>query len=163
MGVAMPFEAYLAPNTGPSAQVQVEVRARVAIGAANGRSGRPGVVFVSNPQTNDAPAPDDPLPGPPTSPGTEVRLGAADPTGVVTYCDNLQQTVGKRGWKVVRKIVSQNAQYGVVWRADVTMPGYDTDPMRMICWRIPGRTSYSFLVRPLQMFDPSQSIPPLAP
>jgi len=100
--------------------------------------------------------------GPPPALGTEVRL-TTDPTGVVAHCDATQQALAKRGLKLVRKVVSQNAQYGVVWRADMTTPGDSGEPFRLTCWRIPGRTGYSVLLRPLQMFDPTQSIPPLGP
>ena len=69
----------------------------------------------------------------------------------------------KLGWKIVRRVVSQNAQYGVVWRADVTVPGYSDEPSRMICWKTPGRAGYSIVIDPLTMFDPAASVPPLAP
>jgi hypothetical protein len=75
----------------------------------------------------------------------------------------MQTVMAKRGLKVIRKVVSQNAQYGVVWRADITTPGYSGPPFRMTCWRIPGHTDYSIFVRPLEMFDGSQSIHPLGP
>jgi hypothetical protein len=105
---------------------------------------------------------DQQLPGPPPSPGTEARL-SADPSGVAAHCDLLQQSLEKRGLKIVRKVVSQNAQYGVVWRADVQIAGEDHASSRLICWRRPGRADYSFIDQPLQMFDPTESVPPLAP
>jgi hypothetical protein len=155
----MPFDAYLSPNISLTAFAQIEPAARLTTRAVDGRSEWAGVVFVSDPQA----APDDPLAGPPLSPGTEVRLNAPDPTGVVAHCDAVQTMLGKRGLKVVRKIVSQNSQYGVVWRADMKMSGEDGASSRLICWKIPGRAGYSVFSQPLQMFDPSQSIPPLAP
>jgi len=95
-------------------------------------------------------------------PGAEMRL-TTDPAGVVAHCDQTEQELAKRGMKVIRKVVSQNPQYGVVWRADIAVAGDSSTPFRMTCWRIPGRPDYSFFLRPLQMFDPSESIPPLGP
>jgi hypothetical protein len=117
---------------------------------------------VSDDQSTGVLAPDEQLLGPPPTPGTETRL-TTDATGVVAHCEATQQVMAKHGMKVIRKVVSQNPQYGVIWRADVTTPGDSSQPFRMTCWRIPGRADYSFLLRPLQMFDPSESIPPLVP
>jgi len=105
---------------------------------------------------------DQQLVGPPPSPGTEARL-ATDPSGVAAHCDALQQGLEKRGLKIVRKVVSQNAQYGVVWRADVQIAGENHASSRLICWRRPGHADYSFIDQPLQMLDPTESVPPLAP
>jgi hypothetical protein len=117
---------------------------------------------MSGAQSDGILGPDEHLLQPPPMPGTEPRIDA-DSTGVAAHCDALQQTFAKFGWKIVRKAVSQNAQYGVVWRADVTMDGEHSEPMRVICWRIPGRAGYSIVERPLDMIDPSASIPPLGP
>jgi len=95
---------------------------------------------------------------PPPTPGAEPRL-TADPTGVAAHCDQVQATFAKQGWTVVRKVVSQNPQYGVVWRADITIPGAG-EPSRVICWKTPGH-GFFIVDRPLQMFDPTASIPPL--
>lgn len=118
--------------------------------------------FISEAQSSGELGPDGQLLQPPPEPGTEARL-TTDPTGVAAHCDEVRQAFEKRGWKIVRKVVSRNPRYGVVWRADVTAPGYPGDPSRLICWRIPGRADYSILDRPLQMFDRSASIPPLGP
>jgi hypothetical protein len=118
--------------------------------------------FISDAQSKDVLGPDGQLLEPPSSPGTETRL-TTDPTGVAAHCEAAQQTYAKLGWKIVRNVVSQNARYGVVWRADVKMPGDGGEPWRVICWRMPGRADYSIVDRPLEMFDPSASVPPLAP
>jgi hypothetical protein len=99
---------------------------------------------------------------PPADPGTEPRIDA-DASGVAARC---QATLAKLGWKIVRSVVSLNPQYGVVWRADVTIPAYPRDLSRIMCWRGPGQTdpdSYAFEDRPLTMFDPAQSVAPLGP
>ncbi len=87
----------------------------------------------------------------------------ADQTGVVAHCDMVGQALEKRGMKVLRKLVSRNSEYGVVWRADMSAPGDVRAQSRLICWKIPGRSDYSFVDRPLEMLDPSDSIPPLSP
>jgi hypothetical protein len=140
----MPLQVYLSPAS-PSA-----VHARASVPAAN----------TADAQADGALGPDDL--GPPPAPGTERRL-TTDPTGVVAHCDTVQQALSTRGMKFVRKVVSQNAQYGVVWRADVTTAGDSGAPFRMTCWKVPGSTGYSVFLSPLEMFDPSRSIPPLGP
>jgi hypothetical protein len=133
-----------------------------ALCARLGRDVRDWNRTISDAQSNGELGPDEQPLGPPPAPGTEPRIDA-DTTGVAAHCDALQQTFAKSGWKIVRKVVSQNAQYGIVWRADVTMAGEQTQPMRVICWRIPGRAAYSIVDRPLEMLDPSASIAPLGP
>jgi hypothetical protein len=118
--------------------------------------------FMRVSQSDDTLAPDGHPLGPPPSPGSEPRLDT-DPTGVVAHCDMVGQALEKRGMKVVHKLVSQNSKYGVVWRADMTAPGDVQAVSRLICWKIPGRSDYSFIDRPLEMFDPSASVPPLSP
>ena len=118
--------------------------------------------FMRVSQSDDTLGPDGRPLGPPASPGSERRLNA-DQTGVVTHCDLVGQTFEERGFKVVRKLVSQNSKYGVVWRADLTAPGDDRAVSRLICWKIPGGGGYSLIDRPLEMFDPPASISPLSP
>jgi hypothetical protein len=113
-------------------------------------------------QSDDKLGPDGLPVGPPPSPGSEPRLNT-DQTGVVAHCDTLVQALEKRGFKVVHKVVSLNSQYGVVWRADMAGPGDVQVLARFTCWKIPGRSDYSFLYRPLEMFNPADSIPPLSP
>jgi hypothetical protein len=129
----MPFHVYLPPILafGPPAQIEADAR--------------------ENPAERL-------LDPPPPAPGNEVRL-TTDQTGVVTHCDMIQQKFEQRGFKVVRKIVSQNPRYGVVWRVDLAVPGAGDASSRLICWK--GRAGYSIFDQPLQMFDPAESIPPL--
>jgi hypothetical protein len=75
----------------------------------------------------------------------------------------MQEPFEKRGIKIVRKVISQNPKYGVVWRADVAMPGDDSPQSRLICWKRPGHNDYSIISHPLVMFDRSQSVAPLEP
>jgi hypothetical protein len=116
--------------------------------------------IIGDAQSEGILGPDEQPLEPPPGPGTETRL-SSDQTGVAARCEAMQQAYAKFGWKIVREVVSQNAQYGVVWRADVTLPDYRREPSRVICWRRPGRADYSFVDRPLEMFDPAQSVPPL--
>jgi hypothetical protein len=75
----------------------------------------------------------------------------------------MQAALEKRGLKFIRKVVTQNPKYGVVWRADVAASGADTPDTRLICWKRPGHSDFSFISHPLEMFDPSQSVAPLEP
>jgi hypothetical protein len=118
--------------------------------------------FMRVSQSDDTLGPDGRPFGPPPSPGSEPRL-STDQTGVVAHCDIVGQSLEKRGFKVVGKLVSRSSKYGVVWRADMAAPGDVQVLSRLICWKIPGRSDFSFLDRPLTMFDPSDSIPPLSP
>jgi hypothetical protein len=98
---------------------------------------------------------------PPADPGTEVRL-ANDTTGVAAHCEKAFGDMNARlGWKRLRTVISQNPQWGVVWRTD-TAP--DDDPgsvFRDTCWRRPRHHGIAFSTRPLDMFDPAASIGPL--
>ena len=116
--------------------------------------------IVSDSQKGGVMGPNEEILEPPASPGTEARLDT-DASGVGAHCS---ATFAKSGWKIVASILSQNAQYGVVWRADVTLPAYPHILSRLICWRRPGQGPDSYAVedRPLEMFDPAQSVAPLA-
>lgn len=133
----------------------------IALCARLGRDLQDWNRFISDAQASGTLGPDEQPLEPPPSPGTEPRL-TSDPTGVAAHCGEVEQTLAKHGVKVIRQVLSRNPQYGVVWRADVTMPGFSGEPSRLICWRRPGRADYSVVDRPLQMFDPSASVPPLA-
>lgn len=101
---------------------------------------------------------------PPALPGTEPRL-TTDPSGVVKQClESANPLTLTAGWTFKPIVVSQNPQYDVVWRADVVTRDHPHTPSRVICWRLPGERAggkVMFEVRPLQMFDPSQSVGPL--
>ncbi len=118
--------------------------------------------FMRVSQNDDTLGPEGQPLGPPPSPGSEPRLNT-DQTGVVAHCDVVGQALEKRGMKVLRKLVSRNSEYGVVWRADMSAPGDVHAQSRLICWKIPGRSDFSFVDRPLEMLGPSDSIPPLSP
>jgi hypothetical protein len=170
----MPFALYLTLVAGFLSQPQADVRGPVAVEAERfDRSIRAfdalGWLRVKlaeytsgGTRAGDAPEKDDRFPGPPPSPGEEPRL-TTDSTGVLAHCDAIQAALEKRGMKVVRKVISQNSEYGVVWRADIAVPGNDSPQSRLICWKRPGHDDYSILDHPLEMFDPSASIAPLAP
>ena len=107
---------------------------------------------------------DDVLPEPPAAPGAEARV-ASDASGIAAKCESGERQMADRlGWRLVRAMVTRNADWGVVWRADIAP---DADPstwMRESCWqprRAAARGSITVSVRPLRMFDKSQSIEPL--
>ncbi len=109
--------------------------------------------------------PDDQPLEPPPTPGAEPRL-TSDASGIAARCESQSRKLAARlGWKFVRGVVTQNPKWGVVWRADIAL---DADPstwMRESCWRAPRAKAsggISFSSRPLQMFDESKSIKPLA-
>jgi hypothetical protein len=106
---------------------------------------------------------DEPL-EPPAAPGAEPRV-ASDASGIAAKCESQERQVADRlGWRLVRAIVTRNAQWGVVWRADIAP---DADPstwMRESCWqprRAAARGTIIVSSQPLLMFDKSQSLEPL--
>jgi len=93
----------------------------------------------------------EPVPIPPTAPqASEVAVsGESDP--VSEECAS-EGTLHKPG----RVLVTRSPEWGTIWRADFTVPTDEASPRwRFVCWK-DGR-----LLRPLEMPDPSQSIPPL--
>jgi len=156
----MPFATFLALITMsmPSAPIPAEMRVTLAAGGATQASdkgrfrpwGRPGTDIDL---------------GPPPDPGNEPRL-AADPSGVAAGCSQLMKPFNERGEKILRVVISQNRRYGVVWRADSAMGGRSEPDERLLCWRSnDGHSSDGFhlVARPLEMFNPRQSIAPLQP
>lgn len=98
---------------------------------------------------------------PPAGPGDEPRV-AADSSTVADHCQAMfQEWHVKYGTKALRVIVSRSAQWGVVWRADVVDRKYPGLTSRWICYKQPHADGVALEMRPLQMFDPSQSIGPL--
>jgi len=121
--------------------------------------------FISEGRSEGTIGPDEQLLQPPPDPGTEARV-TADPSGVAEHCETAAREFQTRGWKVLRSVVTRNAEYGVVWRADVTISRFPHDPSRLMCWQAQdsdGTKHFELWDRPLQMFDPTQSVPPLAP
>ncbi len=108
-------------------------------------------------------ADDQPL-EPPPSPGTETRL-SSDPSGLAVECEADERKMASRlGWKFVRSMVTRNAQWGVVWRADIAPEADPATWFRESCWRATGnhgKGGISMSSRPLRMFDASQDIKPL--
>ena len=80
----------------------------------------------------------------------------------VRYCEPTTRAMLEGvGGRIVRTQVTDTAQWGVVWRADVA---YDDEKgrevYRHVCWgtdEAPG----GFIVKPLEMFDPAQNTAPL--
>jgi hypothetical protein len=98
------------------------------------------------PTPADAPAPD------------ETPLETRDDP-VVLRCEKhaqaMEQGTGRRRVKVV---ITQSPRWGTVWRVDSAFPAEGGAPpslWRTVCWKS------GVLERPLDMFDPSQSVPPL--
>lgn len=109
--------------------------------------------------------PDDEPLEPPPAPGAEPRL-ASDASGIAAKCESQsRQMAAGLGWKFVRGVVTQNAEWGVVWRADIAPDADSSTWFRVSCWRPPrakAPAGISFSSRPLRMFDESKSIKPLA-
>lgn len=99
---------------------------------------------------------------PPSAPGTEPRL-PNDPSGIAVHCESqAREMASQLGWKLVRSVTTRNAQWGVVWRADIAPEADPATWMRESCWRRAGKhPSRGFSSRPLRMFDKSKSIEPL--
>lgn len=100
----------------------------------------------SPPMPADAPAPDE---TPLATPDDPVVLKC------VKYAEMLDRGTGMRRVKVV---VTRGPRWGTVWRADSVFPAQGAEPpvlWRTVCW------NGGVLERPLEMFDPGQSIPPL--
>jgi hypothetical protein len=119
--------------------------------------------FVSREQIEGLMGPDDEILQPPASPGKEPAA-TEDLTGVASRCLASQKDYEKLGWKILRTKVTLNHHWGVVWRADVTIPEFPDDPSRVICWQRPGYRGKNGLIvsnQPLEMFDPKASIKPL--
>jgi hypothetical protein len=120
------------------------IAATALLAGPSGASGAAGPSLPPLPA--DAPAPDE---TPLATPDDPVVLKC------VKYADGLDQGTGRRRVKVV---VTRSPRWGTVWRADSAFPAEGDAPpelWRSVCW------TGGALERPLEMFDPSQSIPPL--
>ena len=97
---------------------------------------------------------------PPPGPGAEA-LVSSDSSGVAAHCEEMLKRLN---WTIVRKALTHNPQWGVVWRGDIVTKDYPDTPSRVLCYKIPhahGHADIMFSDRPLQMFDPKQSTAPL--
>jgi hypothetical protein len=78
-----------------------------------------------------------------------VAKACADRAGRITRDLNLTE---------LRVVITKNQRWGTIWRADHSFPHAPNERpflWRTVCW------SDGTLERPLEMFDSSQSIPPL--
>lgn len=98
------------------------------------------------PMPADAPAPD------------ETPLATPDDPVVLKCVKNAEMMDRGTGTRRVKVVVTRSPRWGTVWRADSAFPAEGAEPpelWRTVCWK------RGVLERPLEMFDPSQSIPPL--
>ena len=119
--------------------------------------------FVSEGQKMGLTGPDAQPRGPPGDPGSEATLEPGK-SGVAAYCEALARDDERHGLRFVRKMVSLNPTYGVVWRADYTVPGFRDILSRRTCWQargVDGTLTYAVEDQPLQMFDSKKSLHPL--
>jgi hypothetical protein len=66
-----------------------------------------------------------------------------------------RRVVRKLKWRIVRTQKTASAAIGQIWRADVATVDRPPIVTRLVCTRAGG------LSHPLEMFDPTESIPPL--
>jgi len=96
---------------------------------------------------------------PPDAPEAGEELAAADIDPVATRCAAYADAVRERtGVKLLKVVITTSPRWGTVWRADSAFPGSPgaaPNLWRTVCW------DGGVLERPLQMFDPRQSIPAL--
>lgn len=99
---------------------------------------------------------------PPPEPGDAPRAGR-DPGGIVDRCEAMiRRETAALGWKVSRTLITNDPNWGVVWRADVATPDDPPYVTRETCWMRKGPSpGLSLSSQPLVMFDPRQSLRPL--
>ena len=146
----MPVPVHLTAATPPPAQSRIAVETRSAADRPN-TADLGGLSVDANGQ----------LVAPPSDPGDESRI-ATDPSGVAAKCEAVQSFFDARLHShVVRAVISRSERWGVVWRADYAVGAAPSNMWRTICWEAPGEKQVSIVLRPLRMFDPSQSVKPL--
>lgn len=98
-----------------------------------------------------------PMPSDAPAQGEIVFDGMSDQ--VATGCADRSEKMNHRlGRRLVRVVVTKSATWGTIWRADTVVSlgkGVPDMLWRTVCWKS------GQLERPLEMFDPKQSIPPL--
>ena len=97
-----------------------------------------------------------PMPGDAPQPDERVIDGKNDE--VAARCANMSAQMNRGlGRKMLRVVVTTSAAWGTIWRADTSVPLGKGGDMRWrtVCWKT------GDLERPLEMFDPKESIPPL--
>ena len=96
-------------------------------------------------------------PTPPVAPqsGETVVSGEADPVAIQCAGD-FDGTWAAPGPQNPRRVlVTSNAEWGTIWRADAAPYDEPGNLWRVVCWRD------GSLIRPLAMTDAAQTIPPL--
>jgi hypothetical protein len=98
-------------------------------------------------------------PMPPDAPAADevVIDGTSDPVAAqcASFFDGMHKQTGDT---TLRVVVTRSAKWGTVWRSDSSVPLDDGEPpmrWRNVC------AKQQILTRPLEMFDPTQSIPTL--
>ena len=100
-------------------------------------------------------------PMPPDAPQADEVVIDAPNDPVVVQCAKYADAF-KRIETVSKVVVTRSKQWGTIWRADVSATGYNPPILsRIVCWNSGPGKAISVEHRPLEMFDPTQSIPPL--
>jgi len=93
---------------------------------------------------------------PPDAPASdEVQIVTLIDPNVKACVKSAEGIIRNVGATVVRAVITRSPRYGEVWRADSATHEPSPILFRYVC------SKARLLVRPLQMFDPKQSIPPL--
>jgi hypothetical protein len=94
----------------------------------------------------------------PDAPGPDEKIISGASDAVVETCAKSQARTAQALHETTLKVlITHSSRYGTIWRADTASPPIDGQRFvsRTVCWR--GME----VVRPLDMFDKSKSIPPL--
>jgi len=93
---------------------------------------------------------------PPDAPASyEVPIDAVTNLIVRRCVDDAESIIRETDGVVVRFVITTSEKHGEVWRADGASRDHPPILSRYVCSRD------GALIRPLEMFDPTQSIPPL--
>jgi hypothetical protein len=96
---------------------------------------------------------------PPDAPeGDEIVIHGESDKVAADCANQVRKMSASLGATIIKTVVTVNPRWGTIWRADVSHPlpdGYPPMLWREVC------TGKFFVSRPLEMFDPSKSIPRL--
>jgi hypothetical protein len=93
---------------------------------------------------------------PPDAPASnEVQITTLVDPNVKVCVKSAESIIQKVDATVVRVVITRSPRYGEVWRADSATHDHPPILFRHVC------SKAGSLVRPLEMFDPKQSISPL--
>lgn len=96
---------------------------------------------------------------PPAAPGPDERSAGDVQDEVVSRCAQFAQKMREGvGTRLVKVVVTDSPNWGTIWRADSAFPASAGEPpylWRSACW------NGGVLERPVGMFDPKDSVPPL--